>query len=153
MLRARGIGCELFEQSDCHPRTRRRHHTCRMRSRTRRSRAITKLDDIAIRTDELYYLIAMSGSLARIRGIDAGHDVPQFSIQSRPVQSVIHAPSRSGWGRDAYTPAAGRASARTKAACPPISSIVQGSHTKTVRGDILIGATHSFAGARDPVSG
>ena len=50
-----------------------------------------RLDDVAIRTDELYYLNRHGQEVWReARGIDAGHDVPQFSIHRGRLQSVIH---------------------------------------------------------------
>ena len=63
---------------------------------------LQKLDDVAIRTDELYYLNRHGQEVWReSRGIDAGHDVPQFSIHRGRLQSVIHRAVEERLGREA----------------------------------------------------
>src|ERR1700709_275899 len=92
MLRARGIACELFEQSDTI-----RELGVGMSTLPRAIRELAglalldALDAVAIRTDELYYLNRHGQQVWReTRGLDAGHDVPQFSIHRGQLQSVIH---------------------------------------------------------------
>src|SRR6266849_6753659 len=78
MLRARGIGCELFEQSDTIRELGVGINTLPHAIRELAGLGLLqKLDDIAIRTDELYYLNRHGQEVWReSRGIDAGHDVP-----------------------------------------------------------------------------
>ena len=129
MLRARGIGCELFEQSD-----------------TIRELAglglLDRLDAAAIRTDELYYLNRHGQEVWReSRGIDAGHDVPQFSIHRGRLQSVIHRAVEERLGRGAiHTGCRLGAFTQDEAGVTAHFFDRSGAHIKTVPGNILIGA-------------
>ena len=127
MLRARGIDCELFEQSDSIRELGVGINTLPHAIRELAGLGLLQaLDDVAIRTDELYYLNRHGQEVWREnRGIDAGHDVPQFSIHRGRLQSVIHrAVERAARAVRRSTPAAGSArSPRTRAASPRISSI------------------------------
>src|ERR1700691_1614435 len=113
MLRARGIGCELFEQSDTIRELGVGINTLPHAIRELAGLGLLqKLDDVAIRTDVLYYLNRHGQEVWRdVRGKEA-----------------IHTGCRLG----AFTQDEGGVTAhffdRT------------GSHIKTVRGDILIGA-------------
>src|ERR1700721_1894917 len=91
MLRARGIGCELFEQSDTIRELGVGINTLPHGiSELAGLGLLQKLDDVAVRTDVLYYLNRHGQEVWReSRGIDAGHDVPQFSIHR-------HSPRRRG---------------------------------------------------------
>jgi 2-polyprenyl-6-methoxyphenol hydroxylase-like FAD-dependent oxidoreductase len=125
MLRARGIDCELFEQADTIRELGVGINTLPHAIRELAGLGLLeRLDAVAIRTDELYYLNRHGQEIWREpRGIDAGYDVPQFSIHRGRLQSVIHPASRSGSARSRSTPAAGSApSRRTRAASPRISS-------------------------------
>jgi len=63
---------------------------------------LERLDAIAIRTDELYYLNRHGQQVWREpRGLGAGHDVPQFSIHRGRLQSVIHCAVEERLGKDA----------------------------------------------------
>ena len=75
MLRARGIGCELFEQSDSIRELGVGINTLPHAIRELAGLGLLqKLDDVAIRTDELYYLNRHGQEVWReSRGIDAGH--------------------------------------------------------------------------------
>jgi 5-methylphenazine-1-carboxylate 1-monooxygenase len=143
MLRARGIGCELFEQADTIRELGVGINTLPHAIRELAGLGLLqKLDDVAIRTDVLYYLNRHGQEVWRdVRGIDAGHDVPQFSIHRGRLQNVILQAVEERLGKEvvhtghrlgAFTQDEGGVSAhffdRT------------GSHIKTVRGDILIGA-------------
>ena len=92
MLRARGIDCELFEQSDTIRELGVGINTLPHAIRELAGLGLLdKLDAVAIRTDELYYLNRHGQEVWREpRGLDAGHDVPQFSIHRGRLQSVIH---------------------------------------------------------------
>src|SRR6476619_2432814 len=92
MLRARGIDCELFEQSDTI-----RELGVGINTLPHAIRELTglglldRLDAAAVRTDQLYYLNRHGQEVWREpRGLDAGHDVPQFSVHRGRLQSVIH---------------------------------------------------------------
>src|SRR3981081_3071116 len=143
MLRARGIASELFEQSDTIRELGVGINTLPHAIRELAGLGLLqKLDDIAIRTDELYYLNRHGQEVWReSRGIDAGHDVPQFSIHRGRLQSVIHRAVEerlgpdaihAGWRLGAFTQDEGGVSA--------YFFDRSGAHIKTVRGDILIGA-------------
>ena len=82
MLRARGIDCELFEQSNSIRELGVGINTLPHAIRELAGLGLLQaLDDVAIRTHELYYLNRHGQEVWReARGIDAGHDVPQFSI-------------------------------------------------------------------------
>ena len=92
MLRARGIDCELFEQSDTIRELGVGINTLPHAIRELAGLGLLdKLDAAAIRTDELYYLNRHGQEVWREpRGLDAGHDVPQFSVHRGRLQSVIH---------------------------------------------------------------
>src|ERR1700677_2375860 len=92
MLRARGIECELYEQSDTIRELGVGINTLPHAIRELAGLGLLqKLDDVAIRTDELYYLNRHGQEVWReSRGVSAGHDVPQFSIHRGRLQSVIH---------------------------------------------------------------
>src|ERR1700724_3648009 len=69
MLHARGIDCEVYEQAD------------------------------AIRTHELLYTNRFGQEIWREpRGLDAGYDVPQFSIHRGRLQGVIYQAARARLG-------------------------------------------------------
>ena len=52
---------------------------------------LDRLDEVAIRTSELFYLTRHGQQVwHEKRGLDAGHEVPQFSIHRGRLQGVIH---------------------------------------------------------------
>ncbi len=52
---------------------------------------LDRLDEVAVRTRELYYTHRLGQViLRRPCGIDAGHDVPQFSVHRGRLQGVLH---------------------------------------------------------------
>src|SRR3981081_3855199 len=143
MLRARGIGCELFEQSDTIRELGVGINTLPHAIRELAGLGLLqKLDDIAIRTDELYYLNRHGQEVWReSRGIDAGHDVPQFSIHRGRLQSVIHRAVEERLGHDSiHTGCRAGAFAQDEGGATAYFVARSGVHVKTVRGDILIGA-------------
>src|SRR4051794_27603749 len=92
MLRARGIACELYEQSDTIRELGVGINTLPHAMRELAGLGLLeRLDAVAIRTDQLYYLNRHGQEVWReARGLDAGHDVPQFSIHRGRLQGVIH---------------------------------------------------------------
>ncbi len=143
MLRARGIGCELFEQSDTIRELGVGINTLPHAIRELAGLGLLqKLDDVAIRTDVLYYLNRQGQEVWReSRGIDAGHDVPQFSIHRGRLQSVIHRAVEERLGREAiHTGCRLGAFTQDEGGVSAFFFDRAGSHIKTVCGDILIGA-------------
>ena len=143
MLRARGIGCELFEQSDTIRELGVGINTLPHAIRELAGLGLLqKLDEVAIRTDVLYYLNRHGQEVWReSRGIDAGHDVPQFSIHRGRLQSVIHRTVEERLGRDAiHTGCRLGAFTQGEGGVTAYFFDRAGNHTKTVRGDILVGA-------------
>ncbi|MDQ8728319.1 flavin-dependent oxidoreductase [Bradyrhizobium sp. LHD-71] len=143
MLRDRGFDCELFEQSDSI-----RELGVGINTLPHAIRELTelglleRLDSVAVRTAELFYLTRHGQQVwHEKRGIDAGHDVPQFSIHRGRLQRVIHKAVIERLGADvvhtgcqlgAFTQEEGGVTAhffdRT------------GAKVTSARGDILIGA-------------
>jgi 5-methylphenazine-1-carboxylate 1-monooxygenase len=143
MLRARGIGCELFEQSDTIRELGVGINTLPHAIRELAGLGLLqRLDDVAIRTDVLYYLSRHGQEVWReSRGIDAGHDVPQFSIHRGRLQSVIHQAVEERLGREAiHTGCRLGAFNQDEGGVTAYFFDRAGGHTKTVRGDILVGA-------------
>lgn len=103
MLHARGIECEVFEQSR---EIRELGVGINVLPHAIRELAalglLPGLDAVAVRTRELIYLNRLGQEVWReFRGLDAGLDVPQFSIHRGRLQAVIaaEAVSRLGAGR------------------------------------------------------
>src|ERR1700741_5419108 len=103
---------------------------------------LDRLDDIAVRTYELFYLTRHGQQVwHEKRGLDAGHDVPQFSIHRGRLQGVIHQAVIERLGSDAV-----KTGCRLGAFTQDEGGVTayffhrSGAHTGTARGDILIGA-------------
>src|SRR5258708_29927209 len=103
MLRARGLDCELYEQSDTIRELGVGINTLPHAIRELAGLGLLdRLDAVAIRTDELYYLNRHGQQVWREpRGLGAGPDVPQFSIHRGRLQGVIHAAVEERLGSDA----------------------------------------------------
>ena len=91
MLRARGIACELYEQSETIRELGVGINTLPHAIRELAGLGLLdRLDDVAIRTSELFYLTRHGQQVwHEKRGLDAGHDVPQFSIHRGDRKSVV----------------------------------------------------------------
>jgi 2-polyprenyl-6-methoxyphenol hydroxylase-like FAD-dependent oxidoreductase len=103
---------------------------------------LERQDAVAIRTYELFYTNRFGQEIWREpRGIDAGYDVPQFSVHRGRLQGVIYQVVRARLGES-----------RIHLGCR-LGSFTQedggvtayffdrnGSHRQTARGDVLIGA-------------
>ena len=92
MLRARGIDCELFEQSDSIRELGVGINTLPHAIRELKELGLLeRLDAVAIRTHELFYANRFGQTVwYELRGTDAGFDVPQFSIHRGKLQNVIY---------------------------------------------------------------
>src|ERR1700744_4915215 len=100
MLHARGIDCEVYEQASAirelgvgsNPLP---HPTKDLSDLG----LLERLDAVAIRTYELFYTNRFGQEIWReARGLDAGYDVPQFSIHRGRLQGVIYQAVRSRLG-------------------------------------------------------
>lgn len=152
MLRARGIGCELYEQSDTIRELGVGINTLPHAIRELAGLGLLDaLDAIAIRTDELHYLNRQGQEVWREgRGVDAGHDVPQFSIHRGRLQSVIHKAVEDRLGHDAiHTGCRLGAFTQDEGGVTAYFFDRSGAHVKSTRGDVLIGADGIHSKVRD----
>jgi 2-polyprenyl-6-methoxyphenol hydroxylase-like FAD-dependent oxidoreductase len=143
MLRARGIGCELFEQFDTIRELGVGINTLPHAIRELAGLGLLqKLDDVAIRTDQLFYLTRHGQQVwHEKRGLDAGHDVPQFSIHRGRLQGVIHQAVVERLGGDAiHTGCRLGSFTQDEGGVTAYFFDRGGAHTHTARGDILVGA-------------
>src|SRR5215472_10340331 len=92
MLRARGIECELFEQSETIRELGVGINTLpHAIKELAELRLLERLDAVGIRTYELFYTNRFGQEIWREpRGTDAGYEYPQFSIHRGRLQGVIH---------------------------------------------------------------
>src|SRR3982074_588051 len=97
MLHARGIDCDVYEQSDAvrelgvgiNPLP----HAIKELAELG---LLERLDAVGIRTYELFYTNRFGQEIWReLRGVDAGYEYPQFSIHRGRLQGVIHNAVRS----------------------------------------------------------
>jgi 2-polyprenyl-6-methoxyphenol hydroxylase-like FAD-dependent oxidoreductase len=99
-LHKRGIACEVFEQS---PEINELGVGINTLPHAIKELAdlglLDALDKVAIRTHELIYVNRFGQViLAEPRGLEAGYDVPQFSIHRGRLQGVLHEASRDRIG-------------------------------------------------------
>src|SRR5499427_193565 len=92
MLHARGIDCEIYEQSDAIRELgvgiNTLPHAIKELSELG---LLERLDAVGIRTYELFYTNRFGQEIWReLRGTDAGYEVPQFSIHRGRLQAVIY---------------------------------------------------------------
>src|SRR6202049_4056733 len=100
MLHARGIDCEIFEQTDGIRELGVGINTLPHAIKELADLGLLeRLDAVAIRTYELFYTNRFGQEIWREpRGLDAGYDIPQFSIHRGRLQSVIHQAARARLG-------------------------------------------------------
>jgi 2-polyprenyl-6-methoxyphenol hydroxylase-like FAD-dependent oxidoreductase len=152
MLHARGIDCEIFEQADAMRELGVGINTLPHAIKELADLGLLeRLDAVAIRTYELFYTNRFGQEIWREpRGIDAGYDVPQFSIHRGRLQSVIYQAVRARLGES-----------RIHLNCR-LGSFTQdeggvtayffdrgGAHQATARGDVLVGADGIHSVVRD----
>ena len=152
MLHARGIDCEVFEQADGIRELGVGINTLPHAIKELADLGLLdRLDAVAIRTYELFYANRFGQEIWREpRGLDAGYDVPQFSIHRGRLQAVIYQAVRARLGESrihlncrlgSFTQDDGGVTAyffdRT------------GAHRHTARGDVLIGADGIHSVVRD----
>src|SRR5919199_184826 len=100
MLHARGIDCEIYEQSDAIRELGVGINTLPHAIKELAELGLLqRLDEVAIRTHELFYTNRTGQEIWREpRGTDAGYEVPQFSIHRGRLQGVIHEAVRARLG-------------------------------------------------------
>ena len=143
MLHQRGIACEIYEQADAVRELGVGINTLpHAILELKQLGLLERLDEAGIRTFELIYTNRLGQEIWREpRGIDAGYDVPQFSIHRGRLQSVIHKAVVERLGPDAI-----RTGARLGAFKQDEGGVTgwffdrAGAHVATARGDILVGA-------------
>ncbi len=126
MLHSRGITAELYEQTDAIRELGVGINTLpHAIKELKQLGLLDRLDEVAIRTYELIYTNRFGQEIWREpRGIEAGFDVPQFSIHRGRLQAVIHRAVEQRLGREAIrTGCRLGAFNQDEGACPPTSLI------------------------------
>src|SRR6185295_432219 len=152
MLHARGIDCEVFEQADAIRELGVGINTLPHAIKELKELGLLeRLDAVAIRTYELFYLNRFGQEIWReLRGTDAGFDVPQFSIHRGKLQNVIYQAARARLGESSIR--TGHRLGSFKQDDGGVTAYFfdrGGSHRATARGDILIGADGIHSKVRD----
>jgi salicylate hydroxylase len=143
MLHARGIDCEIFEQADAIRELGVGINTLPHAIKELAELGLLeRLDAVAIRTYELFYTNRFGQEIWREpRGTDAGYDVPQFSIHRGRLQTVIYQAVRARLGESRI-----HVNCRLGSFTEDDGGVTayffdrNGSHVRTARGDVLIGA-------------
>lgn len=143
MLHDRGIACTLYEQSETIRELGVGINTLPHAIKELDGLGLLdRLDAVAIRTHELIYTNRLGQEIWREpRGLDAGFDVPQFSIHRGRLQGVIQRAVEERLGPDAIR--TGRRLGAFAADEGGVSASFfdrAGRHVETARGDVLIGA-------------
>src|SRR3982074_959526 len=91
ILHARGIDCEIYKQSDAIRELGVGINTLPHAIKELAELGLLdRLDAVGIRTYELFYTNRLGQEIWReLRGLDAGYDVPQFSIHRGRLQAGI----------------------------------------------------------------
>lgn len=143
MLHARGIDCEVFEQADSIRELGVGINTLPHAIRELKELGLLeRLDAVAIRTHELFYANRFGQTVwHELRGLDAGFDVPQFSIHRGRLQSVIYWAARARLGEGKiHTGHRLGAFQQDEAGVTAYFFDRNGAHIRTAQGDVLIGA-------------
>jgi 5-methylphenazine-1-carboxylate 1-monooxygenase len=152
MLHARGIDCEIFEQSDAVRELGVGINTLpHAIKELAQLGLLERLDAVAIRTHELIYTNRFGQEVWREpRGLDAGYDVPQFSIHRGRLQTVIHQAVRARLGESRiHTGHRLGAFHQDDGGITAYFFDRNGAHRATARGDILIGADGIHSAVRE----
>jgi 2-polyprenyl-6-methoxyphenol hydroxylase-like FAD-dependent oxidoreductase len=143
MLHARGIDCEVYEQSDGIRELGVGINTLPHAIKELAGLGLLdRLDAVAIRTHELIYANRFGQEVWREpRGTDAGYDVPQFSIHRGRLQGVIYHAVRARIGESRLHTGHRLGSFRQdETGVTAYFFDRHGSHRRTTHGDVLIGA-------------
>src|SRR2546423_7499118 len=106
MLHARGIDCDVYEQSDAIRELGVGINTLpHAIKELAELKLLDALDAAGIRTYELFYTNRFGQEIWReLRGTDAGYEVPQFSIHRGRLQAVIYRAVRARIGESRIHP-------------------------------------------------
>ena len=143
MLHERGIACEIYEQAEAIRELGVGINTLPHAIKELKTLGLLdRLDAVAIRTYELLYLNRFGQEIWREpRGLDAGYDVPQFSIHRGRLQGVIHEAVRERLGEGAIRTGCRLHAFRGDEGGVSASFVDRsGAQHTNARGDILIGA-------------
>jgi 2-polyprenyl-6-methoxyphenol hydroxylase-like FAD-dependent oxidoreductase len=143
MLHARGIDCEVFEQADSIRELGVGINTLPHAIRELKELGLLeRLDAVAIRTHELFYANRFGQTVwHELRGLNAGFDVPQFSIHRGRLQSVIYWAARARLGEGKiHTGHRLGAFQQDEAGVTAYFFDRNGEHRHTAHGDVLVGA-------------
>jgi len=152
MLHARGIDCEVFEQSSEVRELGVGINTLPHAIKELAALGLMdRLDAVAIRTYELIYTNRFGQEIWReLRGTDAGYEVPQFSVHRGRLQSVIYQAVRVRLGESRiHTGHRLGAFRQDEAGVTAYFFDRNGAHRLTARGDILIGADGIHSAVRE----
>ncbi len=152
MLHVRGIDCEIFEQADGIRELGVGINTLPHAIKELAELGLLeRLDAVAIRTYELFYTNRFGQEIWREpRGLDAGYDLPQFSIHRGRLQTVIYQAVRARLGETRI-----RLNCRLGSVTQDDGGVTAyffdrgGTHRHTARGDVLIGADGIHSVVRD----
>lgn len=141
MLHARGIDCQIFEAA---PEIRELGVGINVLPHAIKELAeiglLPALDEIGVRTRELIYSTRQGQEIWREpRGVEAGFDVPQFSIHRGYLQKMLHKTVQERLGQDAVVTAHPCTGYSQNEACAT-AHFAEGSKIATASGDIVIAA-------------
>ena len=139
----RGIECELYEQSQAVRELGVGINILPNAVRELRDLGLLdRLDHVGVRTYELLYLNRLGQEVwHELRGMDAGHEVPQFSIHRGHLQRVLYDAVRERLGADAVR--TGHRLVRFGEQPGRVSAVFAdrwGQETGRSEGDVLVGA-------------
>ena len=152
MLHARGIDCEIYEQSDAVRELGVGINTLPHAIRELAELGLLdRLDAVAVRTYELFYTNRFGQEIWREpRGTDAGYEYPQFSVHRGRLQAVIYDAVRSRLGEfRIHTGHRLGAFTQDDAGVTAYFFDRNGSHRATARGDVLVGADGIYSAVRE----
>ena len=152
MLHARGIDCEIYEQSDAIRELGVGINTLPHAIKELAELGLLeRLDAVGIRTYELFYTNRFGQEIWReLRGTDAGYDVPQFSIHRGRLQAVIWQAVRARLGESRiHTGHRLGAFRQDEGGVTAYFFDRHGSQRATARGDVLVGADGIHSLVRD----
>ena len=112
---------------------------------------LERLDAVAIRTYELFYTNRFGQEIWREpRGLDAGYDVPQFSIHRGRLQNVIYQAVRARLGESRiHTGHRLGAFQQDESGVTGYFFDRNGAHRTTAHGDVLVGADGIHSAVRE----
>ena len=152
MLHARGIACDVFEQAE---QVRELGVGINTLPHAIKELAglglLERLDAVAIRTYELFYTNRFGQQIwHELRGLDAGYDVPQFSVHRGRLQGVIYQAVRARLGESRiHTGHRLGAFRQDDAGVTAYFFDRTGAHRATIHGDVLIGADGIHSAVRE----